>query len=100
MMILRRALAIFVLVTAAGELSKAQVPTPSLRIDQAREDSLQPNNASVNFDKALNTYHWLGKLFFQTRTGPLSLRLGEQFLSTVIRSGRPGGTSDRTAALF
>ena len=46
------------------------------------------NYSAVVFDKFLNTYHWTGILSLAETSGPVAVRLHEQFLSTLIRADR------------
>jgi len=63
------------------------------------DTTARTNLASIAFDKSLNTYHWTGLLFYNTLLGPLSLKIREQFLSTIIRAGRTLATDKQAFEL-
>jgi hypothetical protein len=56
------------------------------------------NTASVSFDKSLNTYHWVGSLWYTNAVGPLSFDVRERFLSTLIRADHKSITDDQMVA--
>lgn len=61
-----------------------QLIEPSLAT--ASGDSLR--SASVEFDKSISTYRWLGQLGYSQVIGPLSFSVSERFLSTLLRADR------------
>lgn len=54
-----------------------------------KSDSLSSRNlALISFDRFLDTYQWNGRASYSAVLGNLSFLLGEQFLSTLIRTDR------------
>ncbi|MBI3189306.1 MAG: hypothetical protein HYZ33_01530 [Ignavibacteriales bacterium] len=47
-----------------------------------------PSQASINFDKLLNRYHWDTRLYYNRMFGPLSVNLRQNFLSSLVWTDR------------
>ncbi|TLY32941.1 MAG: hypothetical protein E6K56_02065 [Ignavibacteria bacterium] len=78
----------------------AQEVYGALRPAATRMDTLRRLNiASISFEKSINTYHWNAFGFYQNYWGPLSVRLGERFVSTLIQTERKLITYEHTLDL-
>jgi hypothetical protein len=69
--------------------SPAQEVYGELHPAPARQDTVrQTNFATISFDKSINTYHWNVFGSYQNSWGADSVKLGDQFLSTLIQTDR------------
>jgi hypothetical protein len=56
--------------------------------EQPPDTSARANAASLSFNRLINTYHWNEAAFYQNFWGPFSLKLDDNFLSTLIQTDR------------
>ncbi len=79
--------AAFICLTPLSALSQAERGSRR-QTNYAEEDSSTHSWGSLSLDKSLNTYHWILSGIYTGTSGPDSIKLIEQFLSTIIRAER------------
>ncbi len=89
MVILRCVLAAVCGMILAPPLLRAQEEEyAGRRLPALSPDSVRKNLGAISFDKSLNTYHWTGLMLYDDLSGPLTVHLNEQYVSTLIRTDR------------
>ena len=89
-----RSISVLLVVFCCGFLASAQDITRGVELVQETRDTLSKmNNASILFERNINTFNWLGQAAVDTTVGDVGIRLRERYTSAVtfLDGGSGGG---------